>query len=81
MAKLISTFLALWLCLSVPALAMSDTFGSLVEWEVYVYEFKIRGYPHYNASLQRYDFYDYSGCYTGCVAYNPLTDKWEYFKL
>jgi hypothetical protein len=81
MKKLIFILLLLLSCASLPSHAYSDMFGSLVEWEVYFYEFKISGYPHYNKNLSRYDFYDIEGSYTGSLCYNPLLDKWEYFGL
>lgn len=50
-------------------------------WNVFYYHYKLRGYPAYIASLNRYDFYDINNAYCGSLRHNPLSDKWEYFKL
>jgi hypothetical protein len=79
--KLILICLALILCVAAPAEARSDSIDSLMEWEAYYFKFKISGYPIYNESLCRYDFYDLDECYTGSLCFNPLLETWEYYGL
>ena len=56
--------------------------GSLTQiWNFIYYRYGLSGYPVYNAKLSRYDFFDLNNSYTGSLFFNPLTEKWECYKL
>jgi hypothetical protein len=80
MKRLISALLILILYISA-SYARSDLNCSLVDWDVYYIQFGISGYPHYNAALDRYDFFDLDDNYRGSLCYNALLEKWEYLGL
>ncbi len=81
MKKLILTFLILICFVSACSYAKCDFIDSVLDWDLYYYQFGISGYPVYNALLERYDFYDMDENYRGSLSYNPLLNEWEYFGL
>lgn len=81
MKRLILAFLILISIFSFFSFAQSDLSDSLSGWDLYYYLYGIRGYPTYNKTQARYDFFDIEGSYCGSLAYNPLLEEWEYFGL
>lgn len=81
MKKLILILFILISCIVSCSYARYDMNNSLLDWNLYYYQFKISGYPVYNALHERYDFYDIEENYCGSLCYNALLDAWEYFGL
>jgi hypothetical protein len=81
MKKLILILLILISCGALCSYARSDCIDSFVDWDLYYHQFKIKGFPVYNALLERYDFFDLDDNYRGSLSFNPLLDRWEYFGL
>ncbi len=81
MRKLILIFLVLISFIATCSYARYDMSNSLLDWNLYYYQFKISGYPVYNALFERYDFFDIEDNYRGSLSYNALLEKWEYFGL
>lgn len=80
MKKLILAILLLTLYISASQ-ARCDLNDSIVDWDLYYFQYKISGYPTYNTAFERYDFFDRDDNYRGSLCYNPLSEDWEYFGL
>lgn len=67
--------------LTVPVLAQCDYVDSPTEWDAFYITYKIKGYPTYNSTLSRYDFFDLDDNYCGSLCYNNINEEWEYISL
>jgi hypothetical protein len=79
--KLLLVFLLFFCLTGVAAEALSDFSAFGPDWDFYYLTYKITGYPVYNVTFQRYDFYDLDDSYCGSLSFNVVLDKWEYCGL